>query len=285
MAQRRALGRGLNALLGSSGYEGERLRDVQIERIIPGTRQPREYFDEERLDELAASIREHGLVQPVIARPLQDGLFQLIAGERRWRAAQRAGLERIPVIVREAEEHDSIELALVENLQREDLNPIEEARAYQRLIAEFGRTQDDVARRVGKNRSTIANILRLLKLPPEVQQWIRENRLSTGHAKALLSLSDLNAILASARKIIEGNYSVRQAESLVASLGGRQQQQGPRSAVHADPNVAAAVHALEQALGTKVLIEEHQGKGKIEIHFYSLDQLNRLYDALMQLRA
>src|SRR5262249_17026881 len=138
------------------------------------------------------------------------------AGERRWRAAQRAGLLRIPAVIREAGEHDALEIALIENLQREDLNPIEEAQAYERLIVDFGMTQEEVSRRVGKNRTTIANMLRLLRLPSEVQQWLRENRLSTGHAKALLSLSDLNAILDTARKIIQGNYSVRQTEMLVA---------------------------------------------------------------------
>src|SRR5207247_4171222 len=159
------------------------------------------------------------LVQPVVVRPLDDGFFQLIAGERRWRAAQRAGLVRIPAVVREAGEHMALELALIENLQREDLNPMEEAQAYERLIADFGLTQEEVARRVGKNRATIANMLRLLRLPPEVQQWLRENRITTGHAKALLSLSDLGAILDSARKIIQGNYSVRQAEMLVSRYG------------------------------------------------------------------
>src|SRR5262249_51689608 len=147
---------------------------------------------------------------------LDDGFFQLIAGERRWRACQRGGLNRIPAVVRAAGEDTALELALIENLQREDLNPMEEAEAYERLISHFGMTQEEVARRVGKNRATIANMLRLLRLPQEVQQWLRENRLTTGHAKALLSLSDLNAILESARRIIQGNYSVRQAEMLVS---------------------------------------------------------------------
>src|SRR6476646_958617 len=217
MAQRKALGRGLSALLGTPDLETpESLREIDIDRILPNSHQPRKNFDEAALNELADSIREHGVVQPVVVRPLDDGFFQLIAGERRWRASQRAGLYRIPAVIREAGEHDALELELIENLQREDLNPIEEAQAYERLIVDFGMTQEEVARRVGKNRATVANMLRLLRLPPEVQQWLRENRLSTGHAKALLSLSDLNAILDSARKIIQGNYSVRQAEALVA---------------------------------------------------------------------
>src|SRR5262245_18021291 len=216
MAQRKALGRGLSALLGTPDPEIDQLREIDIDRILPNSHQPRKNFDETALEELADSIREHGVVQPIVVRPLEDGFFQLIAGERRWRAAQRVGLARLTAVIREAGEHAALELALIENLQREDLNPIEEAQAYDRLIADFGLTQEEVARRVGKNRATIANMLRLLRLPPEVQQWLRENRLTTGHAKALLSLSDLDAILDSAKKIIQGSYSVRQAEMLVS---------------------------------------------------------------------
>ena len=283
MAQRKALGRGLSALLGAPDLETGHLREIDIDRILPNSHQPRKSFDEDALNELANSIREHGVVQPIVVR-LEDGFFQLIAGERRWRAAQRAGLSRVPAVVREADEHAALELALIENLQREDLNPMEEAQAYQRLIADFGMTQDEVARRVGKNRTTIANMLRLLRLPAEVQQWLRENRLTTGHAKALLSLSDLNAILDSAKKIIQGNYSVRQAEMLVsrysshasandASVGGSEV---------VDPNVKAAIHALEQALGTKVTVQESRGKGRIELHFFSLEEMNRLYEGLLR---
>lgn len=282
MAQRKALGRGLSALLGTPETETDQLREINIDRILPNAHQPRKSFDEDALNELADSIREHGVIQPVVVSALDDGFFQLIAGERRWRASQRAGILRIPAVVREAGEHVSLELALIENLQREDLNPIEEAQAYERLITEFGLTQEEVARRVGKNRATIANMLRLLRLPPEVQQWLRENRLSTGHAKALLSLSDLNAILDSARKIIQGNYSVRQAEMLVSrySHGAKDDSVGPAEDV--DPNVKAAIHALEQALGTKVTVQEHGGKGRIEIHFYSFEEMNRLYEGLMR---
>jgi ParB family chromosome partitioning protein len=283
MAQRKALGRGLNALLGTSDLESDQLREIDIDRILPNSHQPRKNFDEDGLNELADSIREHGLVQPVVVRPLDDGFFQLIAGERRWRAAQRAALVRIPAVIREANEHDVLELALIENLQREDLNPIEEAQAYERLIVDFGMTQEEVARRVGKNRTTIANMLRLLQLPPEVQQWLRENRISTGHAKALLSLSDLNAILDTARKIIQGNYSVRQTEMLVARFSkSAPDDSGNASPVVIDPNVKAAIHALEQALGTKVTVQEQEGKGKIEIHFFSFEEMNRLYEGLLR---
>jgi ParB family transcriptional regulator, chromosome partitioning protein len=283
MAQRKALGRGLNALLGTPDLETDQLREIDTDRIIPNSHQPRKNFDEDALNELANSIREHGIVQPIVVRPLEDGFFQLIAGERRWRASQRAGLARLPAVVRDAAEDSALELALIENLQREDLNPMEEAQAYERLITDFGLTQEDVARRVGKNRATIANMLRLLRLPPEVQQWLRENRLTTGHAKALLSLSDLDAILDSAKKIIQGNYSVRQAEALVARHANNSLKDDPaggRGAV--DPNVKAAIHALEQALGTKVTVQESGGKGKIELHFFSFEEMNRLYEGLLR---
>ena len=283
MAQRKALGRGLSALLGTPDLDSDQLKEIDIDRILPNSQQPRKNFDETALEELADSIREHGVVQPVVVRPLDDGFFQLIAGERRWRASQRAGLSRVPAVVRPAEDHDVLELALIENLQREDLNPMEEAQAYERLVVDFGMTQEEVARRVGKNRATVANMLRLLRLPPEVQQWLRENRLSTGHAKALLSLSDLNAILDSAKKIIQGNYSVRQAEMLVtryANGSSGQNDQAGRDSV--DPNVQAAIHALEQVLGTKVTVQESGGKGKLEIHFFSFEEMNRLYEGLLR---
>ena len=284
MAQRKALGRGLGALLGTSELDVEQLREIDIDRILPNSQQPRKSFDEESLEELANSIRQHGVVQPIVVRPLDDGFFQLIAGERRWRAAQRAGLTRVPAVIRQAGEHDTLEIALIENLQRQDLNPLEEAQAYERLIVDFGMTQDEVARRVGKNRATIANMLRLLKLPPEVQQWLRENKLSTGHAKALLSLSEADAILDAARKVIQGNLSVRQAEMFVSRIskdGAEHDASGADSEV-VDPNVTAAIRALEQVVGTKVAIHETGGKGRIEIHFYSFEEMNRLYEGLLR---
>lgn len=273
----------MSALLGTTeAAELEVLREIDIDRIVPNPNQPRRSFDDASLDELADSIRVHGVIQPIVVHPLPDNLYQLIAGERRWRAAQRAGLVRIPALVRDAAGYAALEIALIENLQREDLNPIEEARAYERLIVEFDLTQEEVARRVGKSRVTVANMLRLLRLPEEVQQWITENKLTTGHAKALLSLSDLNAVVESAKKIIEGNYSVRQAEMLVSRRAkdvASKQSDGPDIV---DPNVKAAIRSLEQALGTKVTIHEHAGKGKIEIHFFSFEEMNRLYEGLMR---
>jgi ParB family chromosome partitioning protein len=291
MAQRKALGRGLSALLGTpattpEAVESEQLREIDIDRIVPNTQQPRKHFNEEALNELADSIRAHGLIQPVVVRSLGENFFELIAGERRWRAAQRAGLMRLPALVREPSADSSLEIALIENLQREDLNPIEEAQAYEKLIVEYGLTQEEVARRVGKSRVTITNMLRLLRLPAEVQQWIGEDRLSTGHAKALLSLSDLGAILDVARKIIQGSYSVRQAEMLVSRYGknGARGDTPDSEAEVLDPNVKAAIHALEQALGTKVTIQESRGKGRIELHFFSPEEMHRLYEGLMKAR-
>jgi ParB family chromosome partitioning protein len=263
-------------------FDAERLREIDIDRIVPNSQQPRKRFNEESLKELADSIRVHGVIQPVVVQQLPDNFYQLVAGERRWRAAQLAGLVKLPAVVREASTDSSLEIALIENLQREDLNPIEEAHAYEKLVVEFGLTQEEVAQRVGKNRATITNMLRLLRLPPEVQQWISENRLTTGHAKALLSLSDLSSVVDLARKIIEGSYSVRQAESLVSRYG--KSDAASASDVSVDPNVKAAIHALEQALGTKVTIQETRGKGKIELHFYSYEEMHRLYDGLVKTR-
>jgi len=283
------LGRGLSALLGTPSnpetFEGDQLREIDIDRILPSTQQPRKHFNEGALDELAGSIRAHGVLQPVVVQALPDNFYELIAGERRWRASQRAGLTRLPAVVRKASAEAALEIALIENLQREDLNPIEEAQAYERLIHDFGLTQDEIARRVGKNRATVSNMLRLLRLPPEVQQWLSEARITTGHAKALLALSDLGAIVDTARKIIDGDYSVRQAEMLV-SRHEKPHSEAPEGerGEHQDPNVKAAIQALEEALGTKVTIQEHSGKGKIELHFFSAEEMHRLYEGLIQVR-
>jgi ParB family chromosome partitioning protein len=283
MAQRKALGRGLSALLGTPEQESEELREVDINRILPNAQQPRKNFDEDALNELADSIRAHGVIQPIVVQPLPDSFFQIIAGERRWRASQRAGLLRIPAIIREVGTESSLEIALIENLQREDLNPIEEAQAFEKLIVDLGLTQEEVAIRVGKSRATVTNTLRLLRLPPEVQAWIGENKLSTGHAKALLSLPEPGAILDTARKILQGTLSVRQTEALVSrSLKGDLKKDSAENRNVLDPNVSAAIHALELALGTKVTIQENAGKGRIELHFFSFEEMSRLYEGLIR---
>jgi ParB family chromosome partitioning protein len=283
MAQRKALGRGLSALLGTPEQESEELREIDINRILPNAQQPRKNFDDDGLNELADSIRAHGVIQPIVVQPLPDSFFQIIAGERRWRASQRAGLLRMPAVIREVGTGSSLEIALIENLQREDLNPIEEAQAFEKLIVDLGLTQEEVANRVGKSRATITNTLRLLRLPPEVQAWIGEDKLSTGHAKALLSLPEPGAILDAARKIIQGTLSVRQAEALVSrSLKGDPKKDSAENHNVLDPNVTAAIHALELALGTKVTIQENGGKGRIELHFFSFEEMNRLYEGLIR---
>jgi len=283
MAQRKALGRGLSALLGTPEQESEELREIDINRILPNAQQPRKNFDEHGLNELADSIRAHGVIQPIVVQPLPDSFFQIIAGERRWRASQRAGLLRMPAVIREVGTESSLEIALIENLQREDLNPIEEAQAFEKLIVDLGLTQEEVANRVGKSRATITNTLRLLRLPAEVQAWISENQLSTGHAKALLSLAEPGAILDAARKVIQGTLSVRQAEALVSrSLKGDPKKDSAEKRDALDPNVSAAIHALELALGTKVTIQDNGGKGRIELHFFSFEEMNRLYEALIR---
>ena len=281
--QRKALGRGLSALLGTPDLEPDRLREIDVDRIIPSVDQPRKSFNENSMEELAASIGTHGVVQPLVVRSLQDGVFEIIAGERRWRAAQMAGLTRVPALVRETREHQALELALVENVQREDLNAVDQARAYQRLLSEFNLTQEQVAERVGKSRTSVANMIRLLNLPGEALEWLREGRLTVGHAKVLLSLPDPEAILKAAREMIRGRYSVRQAEALVARPGKRRAGKSGEVAA-ADPNVRAAIDALERALGTNVTIQGTQAKGRIEIHYYSTAELDRLYRGLAEAR-
>jgi ParB family chromosome partitioning protein len=249
---------------------------VGIEEVRPGPHQPRKTFDDERLDELAESIRTQGIIQPLVVRksPAGDG-YELIAGERRWRAAQRAGLHEVPVVVREVAERQAFEMALVENLQRADLNPIEEAEGYQRLLAEFDYTQEALADRVGKDRSTVANALRLLKLPPSVRELVVSGRLAMGHARALLGLDSHDAIDRLARQTVARDLSVRQVEALVRRE--RQEASAEPKPGPAQPSAAARdlSQRLERSLGTRVrVIEKDPTKGHLEIQYHSLDQLD-----------
>ncbi len=282
--KRQALGRGLAALIphagegaaepGARGATGSGLRTLDIESIHPSSKQPRKHFDDGRLDELAETIRSQGIIQPLVVRVREGGGFELVAGERRWRAAQRAGLHQVPAVVREVAESQAFEMALVENLQREDLNPIEEAEGYQRLVAEFGYTQESLSARVGKDRSTVANALRLLKLPPPVRAMVIEGRLNMGHARALLGLESDPAIERLAHQAVSRGLSVRQVESLVK----REREDQPRPTTQApetSPVVRDLVHRLEQALATKVkLVQASPKSGHLEIHYASLDQLD-----------
>lgn len=268
-----ALGKGLEALIPE---KGEEIVYLDIDRIFPGEQQPRKTFRDDSLKELAASIREKGILQPVIVSRVGDGTFRLVTGERRWRAASLAGMKKIPALIKQVASRDSLEIALIENIQREDLNPIEAADAFRRLITEFNLTQEELSDRVGKERATIANYLRLLKLPEEVKTLIYDGSLSMGHAKAILSLDSKAQQIEVARKIIKGNLSVREAESLVKKVVSP-----PKKKIGKDPQVASLEEKLIRSLGTKVRIINRGKKGKIEIEYYSLEELERLLDLLL----
>ncbi|HZS45105.1 MAG TPA: ParB/RepB/Spo0J family partition protein [Blastocatellia bacterium] len=284
---RKALGRGLGALISDRPIhpDKEQLLDLDIEQIRPSRFQPRTNFDNKALDDLAASIKTNGIIQPIVVRRVDDH-YELIAGERRWRAAQRAGIYKIPTIVREVPEDRLLEIALIENIQREELNPIEEARAYRRLTQDLQLTQEEVATRVGKERSSVTNYLRLLKLSNEIQQWVEEEKLSMGHARALLGVNSAEDQIRLASNIIERDLSVRETERSVKRLS---QLKDEKSSVIAsvgakapnDPNVKAAEDKLCQHLATKVRIVRSGDKGKIEIDFYSNLDLDRIYSLLL----
>jgi ParB family transcriptional regulator, chromosome partitioning protein len=279
-AKRRALGRGIGALIPGSYDRDDREpmstvlpSAVPLAAIQPNPFQPRQHFADAAIDELARSISEKGILQPLLVRPMNGG-YELIAGERRFRAAQRLGLETVPVTVRDASDGEVLELALIENIQRENLNPIEEAYAYRRLIEEFELTQDAIAQRVGKDRSTVANTLRLLQLPPEVQQEIERGALSAGHARALVGLNSDVARIELAREVLSRRLTVRETEKLAKRT----------ARPTADGDVQAAEQRLTEALRTRVRIANRRsGCGKIEIEYYSLDELNGWIDRLSAL--
>jgi ParB family chromosome partitioning protein len=252
------------------------VQELRIDHIIPNRYQPRKTFSEEELSQLAESIKENGLIQPILVRRRGDGIFELIAGERRLRAARLAGLTSIRAIIRNSSDEQAMELALVENLQRQDLNPIEAARAYQRLITEFGFTQDGVAQRIGKDRSSVANIARLLNLPTEIQQLIESGALTTGHAKVLLGLPGLEPQVRLARQIMERHLSVRQAEQLASQGTHRPQQPVKRAQPASDLE-----ERLQKRLGTKVSIQNGRRGGKIVLHFFGRTELDRLVELLL----
>ncbi|NOZ26338.1 MAG: ParB/RepB/Spo0J family partition protein [Nitrospirae bacterium] len=270
-----ALGRGLGALI-PERQQG--VQEIEIERIKPNPEQPRKAFDEQALKELAASIKEKGILQPVMVRRAENGDYYLIAGERRWRAAALSGLKRIPALIKESSPSESLELALIENIQRDDLNPIETADAFNRLIEEHGYTQETLSRKVGKERATVANYLRLLRLPPEVKGLVNDGRLSMGHAKAIVSLPTKKAQVEASRAVVRKGLSVRETEALCKRLAGDAPRPAGKKAK--DPNIAALEEQLKRSLGTKVQIR-HRGKaGRIEIEYYSLDELDRLLEIL-----
>jgi ParB family transcriptional regulator, chromosome partitioning protein len=281
MITKRGLGRGLGALLASEPSESESLVDVSIDQIEVNPNQPRKVFDFTALDELAASIKASGVIQPIIVRKI-GGSYQLIAGERRWRAARQAGLDRIPAIVREATDAQSLELALVENLLREDLNPIEAAQAYQKLLADFDWTQEELAQRIGKDRTSIANCLRLLRLPEEIQADLRNGRLTMGHARALLALPTVSEQLRLRDEILTHDWSVRTTEDSIRAKESLAEARGlaPRKGRRRSVELAALEEALQRGLMTRVRIVGNERKGKIEVSYATADELERLADLL-----
>jgi len=278
---RKALGRGLGALLSSDSTIdlGAEPSEVDIDSIVPGPMQPRTHFDETALESLADSIRSHGIVQPLLVRRKGDG-YELVAGERRWRAAKLAGVARVPVVIREVPDDSLLEIALIENIQRENLNPIEEAQAYRKLIETVGLTQEALASRVGRDRSYITNYLRLLKLTDDVQQLVKEGRLSTGHARALLTLPQPDLQRRIARQVIDGGLSVRVTEQMVQKA--TEEKPARRPPLPMDPNLKAAETKLRRALGTQVkILQAADGKGKLEISFFNTQDLDRIYNLLV----
>lgn len=280
--EKQALGKGLGALLPSSKAsppaESTDVQRIRIENIVPNRYQPRHTFPQEELAELAASIKESGVLQPIVVRRKGDGIYELIAGERRWRASKEAGLESIPVVIRNCGDQESLLLALVENLQRENLNPMETARAYSRMMNEFGLTQDAIAAKVGRDRSSVANLVRLIHLPPEVQELVERGILTTGHAKALLGLQSPDEQLRVGKMVAAGTLSVRETETLVElSLAGKKRRpKSPRSSPWSDLETR-----LQKRLGTKVTIHSRKQGGKVVIHYFSPDELNGVVETLL----
>lgn len=284
---RQVLGRGLSALLGEETVKktGEELLELDLDLIIPNSEQPRTRFTEENLEELTQSIRVNGIVQPIVVRR-KGSQYQIVAGERRWRAAQRAELQKIPAVVKEVSDEKLLELALVENIQRQELNPIEEAKAYKNLINTIGLTQEMVAERVGKNRTVVTTSLRLLKLPEEIQKLIEEEKISAGHGRALLMIDDMEAQKRVARTVMEMSLSVRETEKSVKRLNRSEPQTIGKTAVSSkiDANMKAAETKLRRHLGTNVhIIPDGKGTGgKIEIEYYGEVDLDRIFNSILK---
>jgi ParB family transcriptional regulator, chromosome partitioning protein len=288
--KRRALGRGLDSLLPRTSApatpatepDGGRPREIPLDQIDPNPYQTRSQIDDERLMELAASITANGVVQPVLVRPLANGRFQLIAGERRWRASQRAGKQTIPAILRQVSDEQAMEITIVENLQRADLNPMEQARAFERLSREFHMTQEQMAQRTGKDRASVANFLRLLKLPSRVQARVEAGELSFGHARAILALEHAEEMEKTAQRAVSLSLSVRQLETHVQGLLHPERKEKPEAKAEppVDPNVREAQVQLQRALGLKVMIEDRGGRGRVIIEYAGLEDFDALLEKL-----
>ncbi|MEW6663454.1 MAG: ParB/RepB/Spo0J family partition protein [Bacillota bacterium] len=284
---KRGLGKGLEALIPSSSNlagDGQRVTMVAVEQIEPNSYQPRRNFDDGKLEELAASIKEHGVVQPVVLRPLASGRYELVAGERRWRACRLLNMENIPAVIKDLTDSQTTEIALIENIQREDLSPLEEAGAFRTLMEEFGFTQEQLAQRLGKSRPYVANILRLLQLPHEVQELVSQGQLTAGHARALLSIEEPQKMVSMGKEIARKGLNVRATEELVrriansarVSRGIRQRRE-----TMPDTDLEALAEELQGLLGTRVKIKSSGDGGKIEIEYYSKDDLCRVIDLIL----
>jgi ParB family chromosome partitioning protein len=275
---KKALGKGLGAFIPDefSILKDERFAELDLEVVKPNPFQPRTRFDDQTIDELAQSIKETGIVQPIIVAP-EDDHYKIIVGERRWRAAQRAGLRRIPVLIRNIPKDKQLEVSLIENIHREELNALEIAHAYQRLIDDHGYAQHELADKVGKDRSSVTNYLRLLKLPQEIQDRLGDGTISMGHARAMLAIEDSVTQLYACRQVIDKNLSVRNTEALVNRL----KQKAPRAQRSlGDPDLHALQEEMLKILGTKVLVAGNRNKGVVKIYYFSLDDLNRIYDRI-----
>ena len=276
------LGRGLDALFSSSLMdENESVKTVPIASIVPNPRQPRTRFKEEELTELADSIREHGVIQPLVVSEQEDGTYTLIAGERRLRASQLAGLDSVPVITRQADDQELLELALIENIQREDLSPLEAAEAYKSLEENFNLTHEEIAKRVGKNRTSVTNTMRLLKLPGEVQKALLEKRITEGHARVLLSLPTPQSQINAMNYIINNDLNVRQAEEYIRNLVGVRKPDSVKNKTELSPELREVENQLRQLVGTKVTLRPAKnGSGSINIHYYSAEDLEAIIEKL-----
>jgi ParB family chromosome partitioning protein len=281
--QRRGLGKGLQALIQATEESGgsDRLKEIDIDEITIAPHQPRQMFDPDKLAELASSIKEHGVIQPVVVRPLQSGGYELIAGERRWRACKTLGYRKIPAVVKECRDLEASAVSLIENVQREDLNPLEEALAYHQLMDNYGLTQEEVSGRVGKSRSFVANMVRLLGLPNEIKDLLASGQLNAGHARALLAIQDGKKQVAAAGKIVRKNLNVRQAESMARALSQKKDKQKKRETFREQDRTQVEAE-LKNRLGTRVKFKEKAaGKGILEIHFKGEQELQRILELLL----
>lgn len=281
--QPKGLGRGLGALLGDFTEPSAEPHVLPIQSVEPNPLQPRKAFSEEELQQLASSIREHGIIQPLAVRPVGDGYYQIIAGERRWRAARIAGLSEVPVILLDVDDRTVMEMALIENLQRQDLNPIEEANGYKTLMEEYGLTQEETAAQVGKSRPAVTNSIRLLSLPTPLQDMLAEGSLSPGHARAILSLKSESLQMSAAQKVQALHLSVRQTETLCKHMERAAQEEDPDPVPFTVNYIAECEKDLTERLGRKVKIVNGKRKGRFELEFYGQDDLQRLLELLQSL--